>query len=171
MPGKDRIAGALGAWHAFAGDRAFVDARRACRDITISRNAITGAHQHDLADLQAGRVNLARGPVRLDQRRLGDQLGQRADAVTRFVGGNAFQYFAHGEQEHDKGRFFRRIDEQGPGGGYGHEHFDSERNARAQGCKGTDGNRGHPDNAGGDKGPSGQVFGPQQLDRPGGSQQ
>ena len=111
------------------------------------------------------------GAVCFDQRGFRDQFGQRADAVARLAGGHTFQHLAHGEQEHHKGGFFGCIDKQGPDGGDGHEHFDGERNACAQGSKGADGNRGHADDAGGDEGPVGDFSRGEIFDRPSGSQQ
>lgn len=148
-----------------------VDARGALDDITIRRNPVAGADKHHLPNSQRFRRNLARGPVLLNQRRLGDQVSQRPDTVARLVGGDAFQHLADGEQKYDQRRLLSRVDEQGTDSGDGHQHFDGEGHASPQSGKSPSRHRGNTDQAGRNKGPVGDVFGSEQFDRPGSGQQ
>ena len=167
---KDRIPRPARLGHAFAGDRAFIDARGAIGDLAIGRNAVAGAHKHGLADGQAGRWHLARRVAGDQLRRLRHQIGQRPDAVACLACGHAFQHFAHGKQEDDQCRLFGRIDEQRTDGGDGHQAFDGERLAHPQRGKGTLRHRGNPDQTGGNEGPLADL-GRQILDDPGRTQQ
>ena len=101
----------------------------------------------------------------------GHQIRQRPDAVARLAGGHAFQHLAHGEEEDDQRRLFRRVDEQRADGGDGHQAFDGEGLPHPQRGKGALRHRGHADQAGGDEGPFADSRAPDTSTDPGGTQQ
>ena len=103
-------------------------------------------------------------------RGLRDKICQRPDPVARFACRDAFQNFAHGEEENDQRRLFGRIDEQRADGSDGHQAFDGKWLPHPQCRKGTLRHRGHADQTGRDEGPFADL-GRKIFDDPGGTQQ